>query len=164
MTPAALFDAVVVALVYVAAFALDTGQSALGLLGGLSPHPLISTYLVFDSPTAPMFATISPEVIKRAFANGLGEIEQINLTATQGPTSLADLTATPTVTPAWKSKPSWFIIAENDNVITPGLERQEAEHIHARSIVLPTCHVAMLQEPIRVASFITDAARSLHGD
>jgi pimeloyl-ACP methyl ester carboxylesterase len=149
----------VVGLVYVAAFAPDSGQSTLGLLGTLKSPPPINNYLVLNATQT--FSTIAPEGIGLAFAQLVPPIEQTILTATQGPTSLADLTATPTVTPAWKSKPSWFVISEFDDVITAGLEEQEARDIGATAITLPTCHVAMIQEPVRVADFIAQAANSI---
>jgi pimeloyl-ACP methyl ester carboxylesterase len=158
-------DPRVVGLVYVAAFAPDTGQSALSLLGTLSAPPPIQNYLVFD-PAKPVdpsktLVWISDEGIARAFAQDLSPIEQRGLSAVQGVTILADLLSTPTVTPAWKSKPSWFVISGHDDVITAGLEQREAQIIGAKTIELPTCHVAMLQEPERIADFISSAAESL---
>jgi pimeloyl-ACP methyl ester carboxylesterase len=150
----------VVGLVYVAAFAPDTGQSALGLLMGLKTLPSINNYLVFNADQS--FATISPQGVKRAFAQLLEPREQSLLTVTQGPTALAALTATPTVIPAWKSKPSWFVVSEYDDVITAGLEEKEARILGSTTIRLPTCHVAMLQEPYLVADFIAQAAGSLN--
>jgi pimeloyl-ACP methyl ester carboxylesterase len=153
-------DPRVVGLVYVAAFAPDTGQSALSLLGTLSTPPPIQNYLVFDPTQSSVW--ISEEGIARAFAQDLSPFQQRELAAVQGITSLlGDLFATPTVTPAWKSKPSWFVISGHDDVITPGLEQQEAQAIGAKTIELPTCHVAMLQEPRRIADFISSAAESL---
>jgi len=148
-------------LVYVAAFAPDSGESALSLLGTLSTPPPINQFLVFD--TAQQFATISPQGVAAAFAQELSKLEQVTLTATQGPTSLAALSATPTVTPAWRTKPTWFIVSAQDKVITAGLEERLAERMKATTITLPTCHVAMLQEPLRVAEFIVRAATSLPG-
>ena len=159
-------DSRVVGLVYVAAFAPDTGQSALALLGTLSSPPPINNYLVFD-PAKPVdpaktLVWISDEGIARAFAQDLSPIEQRELSAVQGITGLGDLLATPTVTPAWKSKPSWFVISGHDDVITAGLEEREAQIIGAKTIELPTCHVAMLQEPGRIADFIASAAESFN--
>jgi pimeloyl-ACP methyl ester carboxylesterase len=148
-------------LVYVAAFAPDSGESALSLLGTLSTPPPINQYLVFDS--AKQFATISPQGVAAAFAQDLSRLEQITLAVTQGPTSVAALSATPTVMPAWRTKPTWFIVSAQDDVITAGLEERLAERMNATTITLPTCHVAMLQEPLRVAQFIVQAAASLGG-
>jgi pimeloyl-ACP methyl ester carboxylesterase len=152
-------DSRVAGLVYVAAFAPDTGQSALSLLGTLSAPPPINNYLVFNSTKS--FAWISDEGVARAFAQDLSPLQQRKLAAVQGITSVADLLATPTVTPAWKSKPSWFVIAGHDDVITAGLEQREAQTIGAKTLELPTCHVAMLQEPAKIADFISSAAESL---
>ena len=159
-------DPRVVGLVYVAAFAPDSGQSALSLLGTLSAPPPINNYLVFD-PAKPVdpaktLVWISDEGIARAFAQDLSPIKQHELAAVQGITVLSDLVATPTVTPAWKSKPSWFVISEHDNVIPAGLEEREAQTIGAKTLELPTCHVAMLQEPGRIADFIWSAAQSFN--
>jgi pimeloyl-ACP methyl ester carboxylesterase len=152
-------DPRVVGLVYVAAFAPDTGQSALSLLGTLNLPPPINKYLVLD-PTQ-HFVWISDEGVARAFAQDLSPIQQRDLAAVQAITALGDLMATPTVTPAWKSKPTWFVISGHDDVITAGLEQQEAQAMGAETIELPTCHVAMLQEPVRIAEFISSAAKSL---
>jgi pimeloyl-ACP methyl ester carboxylesterase len=149
-------------LVYVAAFAPDSGESALSLLGTLSTPPPINQYLVFDS--AKQFATISPQGVAAAFAQDLSKLEQITLAATQGPTSVAALSATPTVMPAWRTKPTWFIVSAQDDVITAGLEERLAVRMNATTITLPTCHVAMLQEPLKVAEFIVRAATSLRGE
>lgn len=151
-------DANVVGLVYVAAFAPDWGESALSLLGTLSTPPPINQFLQFD--TAKQFATISPQGVAAAFAQDLSKLEQVTLTATQGPTSVAALSAVPTVVPAWRTKPTWFIVSAQDKVITAGLEERLAQRMNATTITLPTCHLAMLQEPLRVAEFIAQAAAS----
>ena len=159
-------DPRVVGLVYVAAFAPDTGQSALSLLGTLSSPPPIQNYLVFD-PAPPVdpaktLVWISDGGIVNAFAQDLSPVQQEELAAVQGVIVLADLLATPTVTPAWKSKPSWFVISGHDDVITAGLEQREAQILGAKTLELPTCHVAMLQEPGRIADFISSAAQSFN--
>jgi pimeloyl-ACP methyl ester carboxylesterase len=154
-------DRNVAGLVYVAAFAPDSGESALSLLGTLkTPSPLVP-FLLFDA--ANQFVTISAQGVAEAFAQDLSKPEQVLLTATQGPTSVAVLSATPTVTPAWRTKPSWFIVSAQDKAITAVLEEQMAERINATTITLPTCHLAMLQEPLRVTQFIEQAATSVGG-
>lgn len=151
----------VVGLVYVAAFAPDTGETALSLLGTLKTPSPLTQFLDFDP--AFQFVTISARGVAEAFAQDLPKPEQALLTVTQGPASVAVLSATPTVTPAWRTKPSWFIVASQDKVITAGLEEQMAQKINATTITLPTCHLAMLQDPRRVAQFIKQAATSFEG-
>jgi pimeloyl-ACP methyl ester carboxylesterase len=154
-------DPNVAGLVYVAAFAPESGESALSLLETLRAAPPIQQYLLLD--TAKQFLTISPQGVADAFAQDLSKLEQVTLTATQGPTAVAALSAMPTVTPAWRTKPTWFIVSAQDKVITADLEERLAERMNATTITLPTCHVAMLQEPLRVAEFIVRAATSLRG-
>ena len=154
-------DPNVAGLVYVAAFAPDSGESALSLLGTLKVGSPLTPFLLFYN--ANQFVTISAQGVAAAFAQDLSRPEQVELTATQGQTSLADLKATPTVTPAWRTKPTWFIVAAQDKAITAGLEESMAERIGATTITLPTCHLAMLQEPQRVAEFIEQAATSVGG-
>lgn len=154
-------DPNVAGLVYVAAFAPDSGESALSLLGTLSAPSPIKPFLLFDP--AQQFATISAQGVAVAFAQDLSKPEQAQLTATQGPTSVAALSATPTVMPAWRTKRTWFIVSAQDKVITAGLEERMAERMNATTITLPTCHLAMLQEPVKVAEFIVRAATSLQG-
>ena len=154
-------DPNVAGLVYVAAFAPDTGESALSLLGTIKAGSPLMPFLLFDN--ANQFVTISAQGVANAFAQDLSKPEQAQLTATQGSTSVAVLSATPTVTPAWRTKPSWFIVSAQDRAITAGLEESMAERIRATTITLPTCHLAMLQEPARVAEFIEQAAISVGG-
>ena len=152
-------DPNVAGLVYVAAFAPDSGESALSLLATLSTPSPLTPFLLLDN--AKQFVTISAQGIAVAFAQDLSKREQALLTATQGQAALAALSATPTETPAWKTKPTWFIVSAQDKAITAGLEEQMAEKIGATTITLPTCHLAMLQEPLRVAEFIERAATSV---
>jgi pimeloyl-ACP methyl ester carboxylesterase len=83
--------------------------------------------------------------------------EQRILTATQGQTSGSVFGATIT-TAAWKSKPSWALIAGNDRAIPPQLENDEAVAIKATSITVPANHLAMLSHPKEVAELIEQAA------
>jgi len=154
-------DPNVAGLVYVAAFAPDSGESALSLLGTLKTESPITPFLLRDQ--AQQFITISAQGVAVAFAQDLSKTEQTQLAATQGPTAIADLLATPTVTPAWRTKPTWFIVSAQDKAITAGLEESMAAKIGATTITLPTCHLAMLQEPLKVAEFIVRAATSLQG-
>ena len=152
-------DPNVAGLVYVAAFAPDSGESALSLLATLKTPSPLKPFLVFDP--AQQFITISGQGVAQAFAQDLSKPEQALLTATQGPAAVAALSATPTVAPAWRTKPTWFIVSAQDKAITAGLEERMAERMGATTITLPTCHLAMLQEPRRVAEFIEQAAASL---
>ena len=154
-------DPNVAGLVYVAAFAPDSGESALSLLATLKTPSPLQPFLQLDQTN--QFLTISAQGVAEAFAQDLSKLEQVELTATQGPSSVAALSAAPTVIPAWRTKPSWFIVAAQDKSITAVLEQQMAQRINATTITLPTCHLAMLQEPLRVTRFIEQAATAVGG-
>jgi pimeloyl-ACP methyl ester carboxylesterase len=60
--------------------------------------------------------------------------------------------------PAWKSKPSWYIVGGNDRAISPVLEASLAKKIGATTITVPSSHVIMLSKPAKVADVIISAA------
>src|SRR5262249_40965900 len=126
-------DPNVVGLVYVASVAPDQGQSLLSLLNGAQTPSPIGNHLVFsgDNPTSP-FVTIDPAGVEQDFAQCLPRVERRVVTATQGPTNFAALNGFAT-SPAWKTKPSWFIVAEHDRTIPTDLEETMAATIGART-------------------------------
>jgi len=100
--------------------------------------------------------------IREDFAPDLSESEQIVLAATQGPTSVVALSARIS-TPAWRNKPSWFVIAAHDRVVLPTLQAMFAERMNATSITLSTSHVAMLSQPGVVVDVIRAAVSAVQG-
>ena len=148
-------DPKVAALVYVAAFAPAEGESPLDLtLATLPP------FLANVQADAFGFLKLTEAGIRGDFAPDLSDSEQTVLAATQGPTSVASLSGAIT-TPAWRIKPSWFVIAAHDRVVLPTLQAMFAQRMNATSITLPSSHVAMLSHPYAVASFIRRAARDV---
>ncbi len=143
----------VAGLVYVAAFAPGDGESINSVSKSYPPAPL-GGELHSD---AQGFLTVSPKGIAEDMAQDLTDGEKQILTATQGETAGVVFGATVT-TAAWKTKPSWFVIAGNDRAIPPELERDEAAAIKATSITLPANHLAMLSHPKEVADMIEQAA------
>jgi pimeloyl-ACP methyl ester carboxylesterase len=146
-------DPKVVGLVYVAAFAPGEGESVAGISKPYPAAPLGSEL----RPDAEGFLTITPKGIAEDFAQDLPDSETQVLTATQGPTAAAAFGATIT-TAAWKTKPSWFVIAGNDRAIPPELEKAEAARMKATSITLASSHLAMLSHSAEVAELIERAA------
>jgi pimeloyl-ACP methyl ester carboxylesterase len=147
-------DPNVAALVYVASVAPDQGQSLLSLLNGAQTPSPAGNHLVFNG----YFVTLDPIGVEQDFAQCLPEVERRVLTATQGPTNYFALNGVAT-SPAWKTKPSWFIVAKNDRTIPADLEATMAAAIGARTIALNTCHLAMLDMPFHVAQVIAAATR-----
>src|SRR6516165_12627566 len=147
-------DPKVAGLVYVAAFAPDVGMSANDTSKPFGATPGLKAIQV-DSQH---FAWMSEEGILNSFAEGLPMAERRLVLAVQGqiygPMLDEKLTHA-----AWKSKPSWHVIATKDRTLSPAMEEAGAEKARGKSVELPTCHVAMLQEPQQVADLITEAAQ-----
>lgn len=152
-------DPKVVGLVYVAAFAPGDGESITSIGKPYPPAPLASEL----RPDAQGFLTVTPKGIAEDFAQELSAREQQILTATQGQTAASVFGATIT-TAAWKTRPSWSVIAGNDRAIPPQLEKDEAAAMKATSITLPANHVVMLSHPKEVAEVIEQAAAKGRGD
>jgi len=146
-------DPKVVGLVYVAAFAPGEGESINSVGKPYPPAPL-GNELHLD---AQGFLTATPKGIAEDMAQELPEMEQRILVATQGQTA-ASIFGAAVTTAAWKSKPSWAVIAGNDRAIPPKLEKDEAATIKATSITLPANHLVMLSHPREVAALIEQAA------
>jgi pimeloyl-ACP methyl ester carboxylesterase len=63
-------------------------------------------------------------------------------------------------TAAWKTKPSWVIVSAKDRMLPPSMEIDSAKRLNVRATALPTCHLAMLEAPEKVAAVIEDAAKN----
>jgi pimeloyl-ACP methyl ester carboxylesterase len=63
--------------------------------------------------------------------------------------------------PAWKSLPSWYLVAQNDEAIPPDAERQFAQRMGATTVEVPASHVAMVSHPAEVADLVEKAAASV---
>jgi pimeloyl-ACP methyl ester carboxylesterase len=61
---------------------------------------------------------------------------------------------------AWKTKPSWVVISADDRMLSPAMEQANAKKLNATAATLKTCHLAMLQEPQKVADVIDEAAQN----
>src|SRR5262247_2922842 len=146
-------DPKVAGLVYVAAYVPDVGMSANDTSNPFGPTPGQKAIQV----DAQHFAWMSEQGILNSFADGLPMAERRIVLAVQGqiygPMFDEKLTHA-----AWKSKPSWHVIATNDHTLSPAMEEAGAKKAGGVAISVPTCHVAMLQEPQKVADFITEAA------
>jgi pimeloyl-ACP methyl ester carboxylesterase len=145
-------DPKVAGLVFISAVAPDKGESAFGLITSV-PTPVGSEL----RPDKSGFLKLTPKGIAEDFAQDLSAKEIAVLTATQVPTSVTAMKGEVT-SPAWKSKPSWYIIAANDRAISPDLEAAQAKKIGATTITVSSSHVIMLAQPSKVANVIVDAA------
>ena len=151
-------DSKVAGLVYVAAFAPDVGE-AVGDLGKELPPPPGGAEI---RPDASGYLTLTQKGVFEHFAPDLPLAQKKLVFATQGATNSAVFGAKVS-NAAWKTKPSWYIVAGNDRMIQPDLERKFAKSIKAKTVTLPTSHVAMLSRPADVAKVIIEAAKNAAG-
>lgn len=148
-------DPKVKALVYVAAFAPDSGQSIVDLLTGMPPMPSAAK-VTKDSLD---FQTLPVQVVREDFAQDLSVNETNLIAATQGPWALR-CTTDKVGDAAWKSRPSWFVVSEKDHMISPDLQRKMATILGAHAIKVPASHAVLLSQPRIVADAIIAAASS----
>lgn len=141
------------ALVYVAAFVPAEGQSVADLAKDY-PTPEGSKHIVADKEG---FLTLTPEGIAKHFAQDLPADETKLMAVTQGPVRGSSFEEK-TSTAAWKTHPSWFVLARQDHMIQPALQEAMAKNIGAKVVRLPTSHVPQQSRPKDVAAAIVDAA------
>ncbi|QRF62382.1 alpha/beta fold hydrolase [Variovorax sp. UC122_21] len=139
-------------LVYVAAFAPDAGQTSAELGKGY-PTPPGTAHITAD---ASGFLTMTKEGIAKYFAQDLPAATTSVMTATQGPILGKSFEQKINVA-AWKTKPSWYIVASADRMIQPALQHDLAKKIGARVTTLNASHVPQQSQPARVAKVILDA-------
>jgi pimeloyl-ACP methyl ester carboxylesterase len=145
-------DPKVSALVYIAAFAPDAGQSVGSLGAGIDPAPMAAEV----RPDAQGFLKLTEAGVKNDFAQDLSPTEKDVLFAAQAPTAGAAF-GDNVSTAAWKTKPSWYLVAKRDRAIPPVLERAMAKTIKATTIEVDASHVAMLARPQETANLILEA-------
>jgi pimeloyl-ACP methyl ester carboxylesterase len=143
-------------LVYIAAFGLDEGES-IGALAAQGPPTPALAHLDID---AAGFAWLPEEDFVKHFAADVDPVKARVMYAVQQPVAAAafqDVMGTP----AWKSLPTWFMVATADEAIPPAAERQFAARMGATTIELASSHVAMVSHPDEVAQLIETAAMAV---
>jgi pimeloyl-ACP methyl ester carboxylesterase len=143
----------VVALVYIAAFGLDEGESIGALLQQGPPTPAVANIEV-DSKG---FAWLPENDFLAHFAADIDPVEARVMYAVQQPLHTSTFDDVMGV-PAWKSLPSWYLVAQNDEVIPPDAERQFAQRMGADTIEVASGHCAMVSHPDETHERIVTAA------
>jgi pimeloyl-ACP methyl ester carboxylesterase len=145
----------VAAVVYVAAFALDQGESLGALLKSGPPTPALANLSIDEQG----FAWLPEDDFVGHFAADVDPIRARAMYAVQQPISLStfeDVMGEPT----WKSQPTWYMVATNDEAIPPDAERHFAERMGASTVELTSSHVAMVSHPDEVVKLIEAAAEA----
>lgn len=146
-------DERVKSLVYVASFAPSEGQSITDMTKDF-PTPSGVAHVTVDKGG---FVSLTLEGMTKHFAQDLPLEETRVMAVTQGPIHAKGFEDKVTFA-AWKNKPSWFIVSEQDRMIHPDLQRANAKKISARVVSLPTGHVPQGSKPTDVADAIIAAA------
>ena len=145
----------VVGLVYVAAFGIDEGESLGALLSGGPPTPALANLAVDEQG----FGWLPEADFVEHFAGDLDPTQARVLYAVQQPISMSTFDYT-MGEPAWKSLPSWFVVAANSfEAIPPDAERQFALRMGETSVEVASGHLAMVTHPDTIVDLIEDAAK-----
>ncbi len=143
-------------LVYVAAFALDEGES----LGALLSQGPVTPALAHLFTDARGFGWLSEEDFVEHFAADVDRTRARVMWSVQQ--ALASSAFTDVMgPPAWRSSPTWYLVAQNDEAIPPDAERQFAARMGATTLEIPSSHVAMVSNPAKVAELIEQAAQAV---
>src|SRR2546421_9608621 len=143
----------VVGLIYIAAFGLDQGES-IGALLSQGPVTPALAHLLIDKQG---FAWLPEDDFVNHFAADVDPVKARVMYAVQQPLSATALQDVMGV-PAWKSLPSWFMVADGDQAIPPDAERLFARRMGATTVEVPTNHVPMVSHPDDVVRLIETAA------
>jgi pimeloyl-ACP methyl ester carboxylesterase len=144
----------VAALVYIAAFGLDTGESCATIEQAVPPA---TTGI---KATDDGYFYIDPAAFHADFAADLPEAQTAFMAASQVLIS-ADSFTHKVTNPAWKSKPSWYMVATEDRSINPDQERMMAKRMNAKTVEVKSSHVAYMSHPNETAQLIEEAATSV---
>ncbi len=140
--------------VYIAALAPDEGETSQSLQEQFPVTDIFSHIEIADGRIWMLPSGIG------CFAGDLPEQEQRLVWATQGVPN-ADLFSQKLDGTAWRTKPSWYIVANNDRTVQPDLERFVAKRMGAHTYDVDSSHVAMLSQPDFVLDVIRTAANSI---
>lgn len=147
-------DKRVAGLVYIAALAPDDDETSNSLIGKFPTTPVFSHIDVAEGRI-----WLRPDGIG-CFAGDLSQEEQQLVWATQG-VPAANLFDQKMAGTAWKAKPSWYIVAKNDQTVQPALERFCAKRMGATTYEADSSHVPMLSKPSLMIDVIRTAAKAV---
>jgi pimeloyl-ACP methyl ester carboxylesterase len=151
------------ALVYIAAFALDKGDTAFGILGAFpgSRLPLALQVRPYrDAGGQGLDGYISTDQFHDVFCADLPAATAAVMAVSQRPSTVAS-GMEPSGEPAWKTIPSWYMVAKQDRTIPPDAERFMARRAGSHTVEIDSSHVAMMSNPDPVTDLIRAAAATI---
>jgi pimeloyl-ACP methyl ester carboxylesterase len=146
----------VAGLVYIAAFGLDQGES-LGSLLSQGPVTPALAHMITDQQG---FTWLPEDDFVNYFAADVDPVQAKVLYAVQQALAASAFGEAMGV-PAWKTRPSWYLVAADDQALPPAAERQFAARMGATTIEIPSSHLAMVSHPADVAQLIKTAAEAV---
>jgi pimeloyl-ACP methyl ester carboxylesterase len=144
----------VAALVYITAFAPDTGESVSSLIAGAPPGAPLPPIL----PPVNGFLLLDRDKFAAAFAADVPEKLAAFMADSQLPAATEALDGAVTE-PAWRSKPSWYLVSADDHMIPPAAQRAMSERAKATVTETPGSHAVYVSRPAVVAAVISQAAQ-----
>src|SRR3981189_2926223 len=149
-------DPKVAGLVYIAAFAPDKGESVSSLIKDPLPGAPVPPIL----PPQDGYLFLDEAKFRASFAADVSEAKAAFLADSQGPWGVAALSGGVSE-PAWKTKPSWYLVATEDQMIPPPAQRQMATRAGATVAEAAGSHAIYISQPEAVAALIVKAATSV---
>jgi pimeloyl-ACP methyl ester carboxylesterase len=143
----------VVGLVYIAAIAIDEGESIGAILAQGPPTPALAHQVVDDEGCV----WLSEDDFVNHFAADVDPVKAKVLYAAQQPLSARALADVMTVQ-AWKSLPSWYMVTQDDQALPPDGQRMFANRMGATTVEVPSGHLAMVSHPADVVKLTETAA------
>jgi pimeloyl-ACP methyl ester carboxylesterase len=144
----------VAALVYIAAFAPDKGESVSSLIADPPPGAPVPPILPADDG----FLLLDRDKFADSFAADVPEKLAAFMADSQVPCSVDALDGAVSE-PAWRTKPSWYLVATDDHMIPPSAQRAMSDRARAAVTETPGSHAVYVSRPAVVATVITQAAQ-----
>jgi pimeloyl-ACP methyl ester carboxylesterase len=143
------------ALVFIAAFAPDAGESAGGLSQAMPPIAFPNI-----APDSDGYLWIKPDKFHESFCQDLTANEALVMAITQK-APLGSTFGDAVTTPAWKKKPNWYQISTADRMIAPENEKMMAERMRPQqTLTLDASHASLASHPVEVSDLIEEAAKA----
>ena len=155
ITAAAAGAANVKGLVYIAAIVPDECETVGEVFGRVAPHPAAPVL----QPDSEGFLWLGADDFRNAVAPDATAEEIALLAAVQKSIAVKCLNE-PMTLPAWKEMPSWFLIAENDRMVSPDTQRFLAQRMKSKIVSVPSDHAPLITRAHVVAELVEEVART----
>jgi pimeloyl-ACP methyl ester carboxylesterase len=149
-------DPKVAALVYIAAFAPDKGESVAALIANPAPGAPVPPIL----PPQEGYLLLDRTKFAASFAADVDADTSAFMADSQVPWGLEALNGTITK-PAWRTKPSWYLVATDDKMIPPEAQRAMSRRAGSTTVEIAGSHAVYVSQPQAVASIIENAAAAV---